>query len=75
MQIGGRYIGFGIQPRLFVGDTRTRRYVQISGRSGYTRLDARSLLVLFATGSKKLAAVAPIAYVPLRDLPPMPTCT
>lgn len=75
VQIGGRYIGFGIQPRMFVGDTRTRRYVEVSGHSGYTRLDARSLLVLFATGSKKLAAVAPIAFVPLRDLPPMPTCS
>jgi hypothetical protein len=75
VQIGGRYVGFGMQPRLFVGDTKTRRYVQISRHSGYTRLDARSLLVLNATGSKQLDAVAPIAFVPLRDLPPMPACS
>jgi hypothetical protein len=75
VQIGGRYIGFGMQPRLFVGDTKTRRYVQISRRSGYTRLDSKSLLVLYATGSKQLDAVAPIAFVPLRDLPPMPACS
>jgi len=75
VQIGGRYIGFGIQPRLFVGDTKTRRYVQISRHSGYTRLDSRSLLVLYATGSKQLGAVAPISFVPLRDLPPMPACS
>jgi hypothetical protein len=75
VQIGGRYIGFGIQPRLFVGDTKTRRYVEISRHSGYTRLDSKSLLVLYATGSKQLDAVAPIAFVPLRDLPPMPACS
>jgi hypothetical protein len=76
VQIGGRYIGFGIQPRVFVGDIKTRRYVQISGRhSGWTRIDAKSLLVLYATGSKQLDSLAPIAFVPLRDLPPMPACS
>jgi hypothetical protein len=75
VQIGGRYLGFGIQPRLFVGDTKTRRYVEISRQSGYTRLDAQSLLVLYATGSKQLDAVGPLAFVPLRDLPPVPACS
>jgi hypothetical protein len=75
VQIGGRYIGFGIQPRLFVGDTKTRRYVEISRHSGYTRLDGGSLLVLYATGSKQLDAIGPLAFVPLRDLPPMPACS
>jgi hypothetical protein len=75
VQIGRRYIGFGIQPRVFVGDTRTRRYVQITAHSGWTRLDAKSLLVLFATGSKALDARAPISFVPLRDLPPIPACS
>jgi hypothetical protein len=74
VQIGGRYIGFGIQPRVFVGDTRTRRYVQITGNGGWTRMDTRTLLVLYATGSKALDSRAPIAFVPLRDLPPMPAC-
>ena len=75
VQIGGRYIGFGIEPRVFVGDTRTRRYVQITARSGWTRVDASSLLVLYATGSKELDARAPIAFVRLRDLPPIPACS
>jgi hypothetical protein len=75
VQIGGRYIGFGIQPRLFVGDTRTRRYVQITARGGWTRVDAGSLLVLYATGSKALDARARIAFVRLRDLPPIPACS
>jgi hypothetical protein len=75
VQIGGRYVGFGIQPRVFVGDTRTRRYVEITAHGGWTRVDATSLLVLYATGSKALDAPAPIAFVPLRDLPPMPPCS
>jgi hypothetical protein len=60
---------------VFVGDTKTRRYVQITPRGGWTRVDARSLLVLYAIGSKALDARAPIAFVPLRDLPPMPACS
>jgi hypothetical protein len=75
VQVGGRYLGFGTQPRVFVGDTRTRRYVQITAHGGWTRIDARSLLVLYATGSKSLDARAPIAFVPLRDLPRMPACS
>jgi hypothetical protein len=75
VQIGGRYVGFALDPRVLVGDTRSRRYVQIAAHGGWTRIDARSLLVLYATGSKALDARAPIAFVPLRDLPPMPACT
>jgi hypothetical protein len=75
VQIGGPYIGFGIQPRVFLGDTRTRRYVQLTAHGGWTRLDAKSLLVHYATGSKALDARAPIAFVPLRDLPPPPACS
>lgn len=74
VQVGRRYVAFGIQPRLFLGDTRTHRYVQIGAHSGWARLDARSLLVLYATGSKALDARAPIAFVSLRDLPPLPAC-
>jgi hypothetical protein len=75
VQIGGRYIGFGIQPRVFVGDTKTHRYLALtSHHSGWTRIDSKSLLILYATGSKELDALAPIAFVPLRDLPPMPPC-
>lgn len=74
VQIAGRWIGFGIQPRVFVADTKTRRYIEITGHGGWTRLDARSLLVLYATGAKALDARGPIAFVPLRDLPPLPAC-
>jgi hypothetical protein len=74
VEIGGRYIGFGIQPRVFVGDMRARRYVQITAQGGWTRVDARSLLVLYATRSKAVDARSAIAFVRLRDLPPIPAC-
>src|SRR4029453_10716717 len=44
VQLGGRYIGFGIWPRLFVADTRTHRYVQVARRGGWVLLDEKSLL-------------------------------
>jgi hypothetical protein len=75
VQIAGRWIGFGIQPRVFVGNTRARRYIVITAHGGWTRLDAKSLLVLYATSSKALDAVARISFLPLRDLPPMPGCS
>lgn len=75
VQIGGRYIGFGIQPKVFIGDTKTRRYLEITAHGGWTRIDRTSLLVLFATGSKQLDAAAPISFVPVRDLPPLPACS
>jgi hypothetical protein len=75
VQIGSRYLGFGIQPRVFVGDTKARRYLKITDHGGWTRVDRTSLLVLFATGGKQIHAVAPIAFVPLRELPPMPACS
>jgi hypothetical protein len=75
VQVGGRYVGFGIQPRVFVGDTKRRRYVEITAHGGWTRVNGRSLLVLYATGVKALHSHAPIAFVPLRELPPMPACS
>ncbi len=74
VQIGGRYVGFGIQPRVFIGDTRTLRYLELTDHGGWTRIDSASLLVLHATGSKRLDVIAPISFVRLRDLPPMPAC-
>jgi len=74
VQIGGRYIGFGMQPRLFVADIKTRRYLEITGHGGYTEVDRTSLLVTYAKSSKALDAPARMAFVPLRDLPPLPAC-
>lgn len=74
VQIGGHYVGFGIQPRVFIGDTRTRRYLMITADGGWTRIDRRSLVVLYATPSDGPKAAARIAFVPLHALPPMPSC-
>jgi hypothetical protein len=75
VQIGGRYVGFGIQPQVFIGDLKARRYLTVTAHGGWTRLDSKSLLVLYATDSKALDAVARVAFVPLRDLPPIPSCS
>jgi hypothetical protein len=74
VQVGGRYVGFGMQPRIFVADTQTHRYLELSGRGGYTGVDRTSLLVLYAGRSKALEAPSRIAFVPMRALPPMPAC-
>lgn len=74
VQIGGRYIGFGMQPRIFVADTKTHRYLEITANGGYMEVDRTSLLVTYAKSSKALEAPARIAFVRLRDLPPMPVC-
>ncbi|HKD93486.1 MAG TPA: hypothetical protein VKB43_02120 [Gaiellaceae bacterium] len=74
VQIGSRYLGFGIQPRLFVGDTKTRRYVQVSDGYGWTLINTTTLLVSYGNGNEKSDPILKIALVPLRDLPPMPAC-
>jgi hypothetical protein len=73
VQIGGRYVGFGIQPRTFLADARAGRYVQVS-RGGWTRIDGRSLVLVHAVASKQWGTPAPLAFVPLRKLPAMPAC-
>jgi hypothetical protein len=74
VQIGGRYIGFGMQPRIFVADTKTHRYLELTGHGGYTEVDRTALLVTYAKSSKALDAPARMTFVPLRELPPMPAC-
>ena len=52
VQVGGRYIGFGIWPRLFVADTKTHRYVQIGRHGGWVQVDDTTLLVAFGSPTK-----------------------
>ncbi len=75
VQVGARYVGFGIQPRVFVADTSAHRYVQISDHGGWTRLDDTALLVVYASRHKALHPLERIAFVRLRDLPPLPPCS
>jgi hypothetical protein len=75
VQIGGRYIGFGIQPRLFLADTKTRRYLEIEHEFGWTELNAAALLVDYgANPYRRIDYRARVVLVPLRDLPRVPAC-
>jgi hypothetical protein len=74
VQIGGRYVGFGIWPGLFVADARKRRYVPVGHRGGWTRVDGTTLLVAFGSPRKAIHPRLRIAFVPLGKLPPIPAC-
>jgi len=74
VQVGGRYVGFGMQPRVFVADTRVGRYIEVSDHLGSVFVDSRALLVVYGTTKKVLHPILRMAYVRLRDLPPMPAC-
>ena len=75
VQVADRYIGFGIWPRLFVADTRTRRYVSIARRGGWIQVDDTTLLVAFGSRTKAIHPRLRMALVPLGKLPPLPGCT
>ncbi len=75
VQVGGRYIGFGMQPRLFVADTQTHGYLQLGNRGGWTEVDKTALLVVSGPTKKVLHPVLRVAFVPLRKLPPLPACS
>jgi hypothetical protein len=74
VQLGNRYIGFGVWPRLFVADTKTRRYVQVATGGGWTQVDSTTLLVVSGSPKKVLHPRLRIAFVPLSRLPPIPAC-
>ncbi|MGZ4333651.1 MAG: hypothetical protein ACXVRJ_05195 [Gaiellaceae bacterium] len=75
VQVAGRYIGFGIWPRLFVADTKTHRYVQVARHGGWIDLDRTTLLVASGSRAKAIHPHLRIALVPLGKLPPIPACT
>jgi hypothetical protein len=75
VQVGGSYVGFGIEPPLFLADTKTRRYLEIERQYGYTELNANSLLVDYGNNTKKrLDFRSHVVLVPLRALPRTPAC-
>lgn len=74
VQVSGRYVGFGIQPRVFVADAKAARYVDVSDHLGSVYADSRALLVVHGTTKKVLHPVLHMSFVPLRELPPMPAC-
>jgi hypothetical protein len=74
VQVGGRYIGFGIWPRLYVADTKTHRYIEVAGHGGWIQVDGTTLLVAAGSPKKAVHPRLRIALVPLSQLPPMPAC-
>jgi hypothetical protein len=74
VQVGGRYVAFGIYPGLFVADTHLRRYVQVSTDGGLALVNSTALLVTHAPTKKVLHPVLRMALVRLRDVPPIPAC-
>ena len=74
VSVGGRYVGFGVFPDVYVADTKTRRYIEVSTNGGSAFVDSRTLLVVHGPRRKVLHAILRMALVPLRDLPPIPAC-
>jgi hypothetical protein len=74
VRVGGRYVAFGEQPRVFVADTKTGRYVLVSKNLGFAFVNAEALIVAFGGGKKVLHPILRMSYVRLRDLPPIPAC-
>lgn len=74
VQVGGGYVAFGIYPSFFIADTRLHRYVEVSNRGGFGWVNSAALLLSYGTTKKVLHPVLRTAFVPLRDLPPMPAC-
>jgi hypothetical protein len=74
VQVAGRYIGFGIWPRLFVADAKTRRYVQVAHRGGWLQVGDAALLVAFGSRKKVIHPRVRVALVPLAKLPAIPAC-
>jgi hypothetical protein len=75
VHVGGRYVSFGIYPDVYVADAKLQRYVQVSRRGGWALVNPNALLVVYGTTKKVLHPILRIAFVPLRDLPPMPPCS
>jgi hypothetical protein len=74
VQVGGRYVTFGIYPGLFVADAHLRRYVQISTHGGLALVNSTALLVAYAPTKKVLHPILRLALVRLHDAPPIPAC-
>jgi hypothetical protein len=74
VQVGGRYVGFGVYPRVLVADAEAARYVQVGTHGGSVFVNSRTLLVVYGPTKKVLHPILRVAFVRLRELPPMPAC-
>lgn len=74
VQVAGRYIGFGVYPRVLVADQKAGRYVQVATHGGSVFVNSAALLVVYGPTKKVLHPILRVAFVRLRELPPMPAC-
>jgi hypothetical protein len=74
VQVGGRYVGFGVYPRVLVADPKVGRYVQVATHGGSVFVNSTTLLVVYGPRKKVLHPILRVAFVRQRELPPMPAC-
>ena len=73
VQVAGRYVFFGIQPRSYFADATNGRYLKIN-EGGWARLDAKTLVLLKPSAKKAIHGLSDIVFLPLKSLPPIPPC-
>lgn len=75
VQVGGRYVTFGIDRHVYVADTKSRRYIELTDHGGFGFVDRNAVLVTSGSLKKVLHPILRVMFVRLRDLPPMPACS
>jgi hypothetical protein len=73
VQVSGRWVAFGVAPATYLVDTVKRRYVKISA-GGWTRLDARTLILVKPSAAKAIHPISDVVFRPLTSLPALPSC-
>jgi hypothetical protein len=72
-EIWGRYTAFSIPYKTFLADTVARRYVRIS-KGGWAIVGPKALVLLTPKETNTNHAIADVAFIPLKSLPPVPPC-
>lgn len=75
VQVGGRFVAFGMHPDLFLAEPGLRRYVQVTDRGGFAWVNSAALLVVYGPTKKVLHPILKMALVRSRDLPSIPACS
>ena len=74
VQVGGRYVSFGMYPGVYVAEPKLHRYIKLTNRGGTAMVNSAALLLTYAPTKKVLHAILLMAFVPLRNLPPIQAC-
>jgi hypothetical protein len=73
VQVSGRWVAFGVAPSTYLVDTVKHRYVKLSA-GGWTRLDARTLILVKPSAKKAIHPISDVVFRPLASLPPLSSC-